>query len=184
MTLGHFSMSWPFSDLKIFFTHYEYWSFSTYAANLLVHPITWAAACPDLGFQQTSLLKAQTHKACLGSASLLSPGASIGEALGGGDVPRGIPNKLFPFFPSLCSFLQPPKPLSSLSTLRDGNWRDGCYWCSFLYPWCAGREWKWGSCYPAGWVTADVGIVFPFCIFTYLLHCFSTDQSPETNYCT
>uniref|UniRef100_A0A8C6FGH1 SLAIN motif family member 1 n=1 Tax=Moschus moschiferus TaxID=68415 RepID=A0A8C6FGH1_MOSMO len=25
------------------------------------------------------------------------------------------------------SFLQPPKPLSSLSTLRDGNWRDGCY---------------------------------------------------------
>ncbi|EPQ11051.1 SLAIN motif-containing protein 1 [Myotis brandtii] len=24
-------------------------------------------------------------------------------------------------------FLQPPKPLSSLSTLRDGNWRDGCY---------------------------------------------------------
>uniref|UniRef100_A0A2K6EWM8 SLAIN motif family member 1 n=1 Tax=Propithecus coquereli TaxID=379532 RepID=A0A2K6EWM8_PROCO len=25
------------------------------------------------------------------------------------------------------SFLQPPKPLSSFSTLRDGNWRDGCY---------------------------------------------------------
>ncbi|KAM8922686.1 SLAIN motif-containing protein 1 isoform 2-T2 [Lycaon pictus] len=25
------------------------------------------------------------------------------------------------------SFLQPPKPLSSLSTLRDGSWRDGCY---------------------------------------------------------
>uniref|UniRef100_A0A8C2M601 SLAIN motif family, member 1 n=1 Tax=Cricetulus griseus TaxID=10029 RepID=A0A8C2M601_CRIGR len=25
------------------------------------------------------------------------------------------------------SFLQPPKPLSSRSTLRDGNWRDGCY---------------------------------------------------------
>ncbi|KAM5289100.1 SLAIN motif-containing protein 1 isoform 3-T3 [Ctenodactylus gundi] len=25
------------------------------------------------------------------------------------------------------SFLQPPKPLSALSTLRDGNWRDGCY---------------------------------------------------------
>ncbi|GAB1299157.1 SLAIN motif-containing protein 1 [Apodemus speciosus] len=25
------------------------------------------------------------------------------------------------------SFLQPPKPLSSLSALRDGNWRDGCY---------------------------------------------------------
>ncbi|XP_037655888.1 LOW QUALITY PROTEIN: SLAIN motif-containing protein 1 [Choloepus didactylus] len=25
------------------------------------------------------------------------------------------------------SFLQSPKPLSSLSTLRDGNWRDGCY---------------------------------------------------------
>ncbi|OCT95494.1 SLAIN motif-containing protein 1 isoform X1 [Xenopus laevis] len=25
------------------------------------------------------------------------------------------------------SFLQPPKTLSSLSTLRDGNWRDGCY---------------------------------------------------------
>nr|XP_054510933.1 SLAIN motif-containing protein 1 isoform X3 [Agelaius phoeniceus] len=25
------------------------------------------------------------------------------------------------------SFLQPPKPLSSLSTIRDGNWRDGCY---------------------------------------------------------
>ncbi|KAH0516176.1 SLAIN motif-containing protein 1 [Microtus ochrogaster] len=25
------------------------------------------------------------------------------------------------------SFLQPPKPLSSLSTLRDGNWREGCY---------------------------------------------------------
>ncbi|XP_058042769.1 SLAIN motif-containing protein 1 [Ahaetulla prasina] len=25
------------------------------------------------------------------------------------------------------SFLQPPKPLSSFTTLRDGNWRDGCY---------------------------------------------------------
>ncbi|XP_053563828.1 SLAIN motif-containing protein 1 isoform X2 [Bombina bombina] len=25
------------------------------------------------------------------------------------------------------SFLQPPKTLSSLSALRDGNWRDGCY---------------------------------------------------------
>ncbi|XP_053912697.1 SLAIN motif-containing protein 1 isoform X2 [Cuculus canorus] len=25
------------------------------------------------------------------------------------------------------SFLQPPKPLSSLSTMRDGSWRDGCY---------------------------------------------------------
>ncbi|NXK76067.1 SLAI1 protein, partial [Amazona guildingii] len=25
------------------------------------------------------------------------------------------------------SFLQPPKPLSSLSTMREGNWRDGCY---------------------------------------------------------
>ncbi|KAM5182277.1 SLAIN motif-containing protein 1 isoform 2-T2 [Mantella aurantiaca] len=25
------------------------------------------------------------------------------------------------------SFIQPPKTLSSLSTLRDGNWRDGCY---------------------------------------------------------
>ncbi|XP_032170545.1 SLAIN motif-containing protein 1 isoform X1 [Mustela erminea] len=25
------------------------------------------------------------------------------------------------------SFLQPPKPLSSLSALRDGSWRDGCY---------------------------------------------------------
>ncbi|XP_040440258.1 SLAIN motif-containing protein 1 isoform X2 [Falco naumanni] len=25
------------------------------------------------------------------------------------------------------SFLQPPKPLSSLSAMRDGNWRDGCY---------------------------------------------------------
>lgn len=31
------------------------------------------------------------------------------------------------------SFLQPPKPLSSLSTLRDGNWRDGCYWRSWTY---------------------------------------------------
>ncbi|XP_032841892.2 SLAIN motif-containing protein 1 isoform X3 [Tyto alba] len=25
------------------------------------------------------------------------------------------------------SFLQPPKPLSALSAMRDGNWRDGCY---------------------------------------------------------
>ncbi|XP_062370787.1 SLAIN motif-containing protein 1 isoform X3 [Cinclus cinclus] len=25
------------------------------------------------------------------------------------------------------SFLQPPKALSPLSTIRDGNWRDGCY---------------------------------------------------------
>lgn len=39
---------------------------------------------------------------------------------------HGIINDLFPFF-ILYSFLQPPKPLSSLSTLRDGNWRDGCY---------------------------------------------------------
>lgn len=41
---------------------------------------------------------------------------------------------------SLPSFLQPPKPLSSLSTLRDGNWRDGCYWCSFMDPWRMGRH--------------------------------------------
>ncbi|KAG8137603.1 hypothetical protein E2320_004821 [Naja naja] len=30
-------------------------------------------------------------------------------------------------FVFLNSFLQPPKPLSSFTTLRDGNWRDGCY---------------------------------------------------------
>lgn len=37
-----------------------------------------------------------------------------------------------PFHPH--SFLQPPKPLSSLSALRDGSWRDGCYWCGSTCP--------------------------------------------------
>lgn len=85
---------------------------------------------------------------------------------------------------SLHSFLQPPKPLSSLSTLRDGNWRDGCYWCSFMDPWRMRKKWKWGLCYPAGWVALDAGIFFPFHILTRVLHCFPVDQSPETNDCT
>lgn len=76
-------------------------------------------------------------------------------------------------FSSLHSFLQPPKPLSSLSTLRDGNWRDGCYWCSLMFLWRMGKKWKWGLCYLAGWVTVDTGIFFPVCILMYLLNCFS-----------
>lgn len=75
------------------------------------------------------------------------------------------------------SFLQPPKPLSSLSTLRDGNWRDGCYWCRLMDPWRMRKKWKWGLCYLAGWVTVDAGIFFPFHTLTYVLRCFSVDQS-------
>lgn len=115
-----------------------------------------------------------------GSANSLS--LLVGEETRMRDVAHGITNFGFPFS-SRYSFLQPPKPLSSLSTLRDGNWRDGCYWCSSMYPWRMGKKWKWGLCYLAGWVTVDAGIFFPFCILT-LLHCFSVDQSPETNYCT
>ncbi|XP_042316650.1 SLAIN motif-containing protein 1 isoform X1 [Sceloporus undulatus] len=42
-------------------------------------------------------------------------------AIGGSSIPRSK------IAQPIRSFLQPPKPLSSLSTLRDGNWRDGCY---------------------------------------------------------
>ncbi|XP_008176754.1 SLAIN motif-containing protein 1 isoform X3 [Chrysemys picta bellii] len=42
-------------------------------------------------------------------------------ALSGSSIPRSK------IAQPVRSFLQPPKPLSSLSTLRDGNWRDGCY---------------------------------------------------------
>ncbi|XP_073899278.1 SLAIN motif-containing protein 1 isoform X3 [Castor canadensis] len=42
-------------------------------------------------------------------------------AINGGNLPRSK------IAQPVRSFLQPPKPLSSLSTLRDGNWRDGCY---------------------------------------------------------
>ncbi|XP_072267029.1 SLAIN motif-containing protein 1 isoform X2 [Pyxicephalus adspersus] len=43
------------------------------------------------------------------------------SSIGGSSIPRSkiaTPPR---------SFIQPPKTLSSLSTLRDGNWRDGCY---------------------------------------------------------
>ncbi|XP_072850810.2 SLAIN motif-containing protein 1 isoform X1 [Pogona vitticeps] len=42
-------------------------------------------------------------------------------AIGGSSIPRSK------IAQPVRSFLQPPKPLSSLSALRDGNWRDGCY---------------------------------------------------------
>lgn len=34
----------------------------------------------------------------------------------------------FGLFLSVCSLLTPPKSLAALSALRDGSWRDGCYW--------------------------------------------------------
>ncbi|XP_043928845.1 SLAIN motif-containing protein 1-like isoform X2 [Protopterus annectens] len=43
------------------------------------------------------------------------------SAVGGSSLPR---SKLAQ---PLRSFLQPPKTLSSFSTLRDGSWKDGCY---------------------------------------------------------
>ncbi|KAM3837868.1 SLAIN motif-containing protein 1 isoform 2-T2 [Vipera latastei] len=42
-------------------------------------------------------------------------------AIGGSSIPRSK------IAQPIRSFLQPPKPLSSFTTLRDGNWRDGCY---------------------------------------------------------
>ncbi|XP_006277011.2 SLAIN motif-containing protein 1 isoform X1 [Alligator mississippiensis] len=42
-------------------------------------------------------------------------------AISGSSIPRSKISQ------PVRSFLQPPKPLSSLSTLRDGSWRDGCY---------------------------------------------------------
>uniref|UniRef100_A0A8C5RH39 SLAIN motif family member 1 n=1 Tax=Laticauda laticaudata TaxID=8630 RepID=A0A8C5RH39_LATLA len=42
-------------------------------------------------------------------------------AIGGSNIPRSK------IAQPIRSFLQPPKPLSSFTTLRDGNWRDGCY---------------------------------------------------------
>lgn len=52
-------------------------------------------------------------------------------ASGGGETRESdgtclVTYKPFSFLIPSC-FLQPPKPLSSLSMLRDGNWRDGCY---------------------------------------------------------
>lgn len=82
------------------------------------------------------------------------------------------------------SFLQPPKPLSSLSTLRDGNWRDGCYWCRLMDPWRMRQKWKWGLCYLAGWVTVDAGIFFPFHTFNIRTALFFHGPITETNDCT
>ncbi|XP_063160716.1 SLAIN motif-containing protein 1 [Candoia aspera] len=42
-------------------------------------------------------------------------------AIGGSSIPRSK------IAQPIRSFLQPPKPLSSFTTLRDGSWRDGCY---------------------------------------------------------
>ncbi|XP_038618978.1 SLAIN motif-containing protein 1 [Tachyglossus aculeatus] len=42
-------------------------------------------------------------------------------AVGGSNLPRSK------IAQPVRSFLQPPKPLSSLSAVRDGSWRDGCY---------------------------------------------------------
>ncbi|XP_067890454.1 SLAIN motif-containing protein 1a isoform X1 [Heterodontus francisci] len=43
------------------------------------------------------------------------------SAIGGSGIPR---SKLAQ---PVRSFLQPPKPLTTLSSLKDGSWRDGCY---------------------------------------------------------
>ncbi|XP_060682510.1 SLAIN motif-containing protein 1a [Hemiscyllium ocellatum] len=43
------------------------------------------------------------------------------SAIGGSGIPR---SKLAQ---PVRSFLQPPKPLTALSSLKDGSWRDGCY---------------------------------------------------------
>lgn len=77
------------------------------------------------------------------------------------------------------SFLQPPKPLSSLSTLRDGNWRDGCYWCSFTDPWRMGRSENEGVL-PSWLGNHGCWDAFPFTLTTRTAS-FSVDQSPETN---
>ncbi|XP_030056438.1 SLAIN motif-containing protein 1 isoform X3 [Microcaecilia unicolor] len=54
----------------------------------------------------------------LGRSALPRPALT---SLGGSSIPRSK------IAQSPRSFIQAPKSLSSLSTLRDGNWRDGCY---------------------------------------------------------
>uniref|UniRef100_A0A803K6A1 SLAIN motif-containing protein 1 n=1 Tax=Xenopus tropicalis TaxID=8364 RepID=A0A803K6A1_XENTR len=59
-----------------------------------------------------------TSAATIGRSALPRPALSTAN---GSSIPRSKiaqPQR---------SFLQPPKTLASLSTLRDGNWRDGCY---------------------------------------------------------
>ncbi|XP_029458901.1 SLAIN motif-containing protein 1 isoform X3 [Rhinatrema bivittatum] len=58
------------------------------------------------------------NPAPLGRSALPRPALS---SLGGSSIPRSK------IAQSPRSFIQAPKSLSSLSTLRDGNWRDGCY---------------------------------------------------------
>ncbi|KAM4700719.1 SLAIN motif-containing protein 1 isoform 2-T2 [Discoglossus pictus] len=56
--------------------------------------------------------------ATIGRSALPRPALS---SMNGSSIPRSK------IAQSPRSFLQPPKTLSSLSALRDGNWRDGCY---------------------------------------------------------
>ncbi|XP_073750514.1 SLAIN motif-containing protein 1 isoform X1 [Callorhinus ursinus] len=61
--------------------------------------------------------KAAAASGTLGRSALPRPSLAIN----GSNLPRSK------IAQPVRSFLQPPKPLSSLSALRDGSWRDGCY---------------------------------------------------------
>uniref|UniRef100_UPI00398E53D5 SLAIN motif-containing protein 1a isoform X3 n=1 Tax=Pristiophorus japonicus TaxID=55135 RepID=UPI00398E53D5 len=57
------------------------------------------------------------NTAILGRSGLPRPTSAIGAS--------GIPRSKLA--QPVRSFLQPPKPLTALSSLKDGSWRDGCY---------------------------------------------------------
>ncbi|XP_063281896.1 SLAIN motif-containing protein 1 isoform X2 [Pelobates fuscus] len=86
--------------------------------------------------QGSSGIPMSTSLQCLSSSGIPMPNKSPNTVtIGRSALPRpasfsssngsSIPRSKIAQSPR--SFLQPPKTLSSLSTLRDGNWRDGCY---------------------------------------------------------
>ncbi|XP_077339190.1 SLAIN motif-containing protein 1 isoform X1 [Lithobates pipiens] len=99
-----------------------------------VRPPLKATAYVSPTIQGSSSIPHSTSLQSLSSSGIPMPNKSASSLPVRSALPRpslsstggsGIPRSKIATPPR--SFIQPPKTLSSLSTLRDGNWRDGCY---------------------------------------------------------
>ncbi|XP_073470450.1 SLAIN motif-containing protein 1 isoform X2 [Aquarana catesbeiana] len=99
-----------------------------------VRPPLKATAYVSPTIQGSSSIPQSTSLQSLSSSGIPMPNKSASSLPVRSALPRpslsstggsGIPRSKIATPPR--SFIQPPKTLSSLSTLRDGNWRDGCY---------------------------------------------------------
>lgn len=183
MFSGHFSVMFIFlSDFKMLLLHLRILVVFPLCCTSACAHTTLVAACWELDIPEDGHVDGQNPKAHRGKCQhAVTAGVRVG---------RPERDDLWGYLQAI-SFFNPFTVSFSLQSLCLHSARWGMETGETVATdavFCTLEEWertgKWGSCYPAGWVTAGVRIFFPFCILTHLLHCFSVDQSPETNYCT